>query len=194
MSAETLTGFKWIVRASDDLAFGYEEALGYAVAPDVVRDKDGIGAALAIADLAATLKADGRTLTDRLDDLAIEFGLHSTAQLSVRVVDVGEIADAMATIRAHIPTSLAGRAVTRVQDRLPEADVFTLRADGVRVVVRPSGTEPKLKAYLEVVEPVSRAAAGAYPAQAVAAARHTAAERLATLRTEVAAALGLPPS
>jgi phosphomannomutase len=180
-AAETLTGFKWIVRAADDLAFGYEEALGYAVAPQVVRDKDGIGAALANADLANELLAEGRTLTDRLDDLAIEFGLHATSQLAVRVKDVTEIADAMARIRAETPTSLLDRPVTSVLDRLPDADVFTLRADGIRVVVRPSGTEPKLKAYLEVVEPVQGI---------IASARATAAERLATLRAEVSAALG----
>jgi phosphomannomutase len=191
LAAETLTGFKWIVRASDDLAYGYEEALGYAVAPDVVRDKDGIGAALAIADLAAELKAEGRTLTDRLDELAIEFGLYATSQLSFRVHDLAGISAAMDRIRTHIPTALIGRSVTRVQDRLPEADVLTLRADGVRVVVRPSGTEPKLKAYLEVVEPVNGIAAGAYPTEAVATTRRAAADRLATLRQEVSAALGL---
>ncbi|GAA3392163.1 phospho-sugar mutase [Cryptosporangium minutisporangium] len=181
-AAETLTGFKWIVRAADDLAYGYEEALGYAVAPDVVRDKDGIGAALAIADLAAELKARGRTLTDRLDELAMEFGLHATTQLSVRVDDLREIAAAMGRIRSGTPETLLGREVTEVHDRLPSADVLTLRAPGVRVVVRPSGTEPKLKAYLEVVEPVS---AG------VDTARDVAASHLAALRSEVAAVLGL---
>jgi phosphomannomutase len=184
-AAEALTGFKWIVRAAEDLAYGYEEALGYAVAPDVVRDKDGIGAALAVADLALTLKAEGRTLQDRLDDLATEFGLHATDQLSVRVADVAEIADAMARLRAETPATLLGRPVTAVEDRLPEADVLTLRADGVRVVVRPSGTEPKLKAYLEVVQPVGLG--GSVPAV-----RAAAAERLARLRAEIATALGLP--
>jgi len=181
-AAETLTGFKWIVRAADDLAFGYEEALGYAVAPDVVRDKDGIGAALAIADLAAELKSEGRTLTDRLDDLAVEFGLHATSQLSVRVDDLGEIATMMARLRTSVPTTLLGREVTEAHDRLPDADVLTLRAPGVRVVVRPSGTEPKLKAYLEVVEPVSAD---------VATARAGAASHLRALRDEVAAVLGV---
>jgi phosphomannomutase len=181
-AAETLTGFKWIVRAADDLAFGYEEALGYAVAPDVVRDKDGIGAALAVADLAASLKAEGKSLTDRLDELAVEFGLHATSQLSVRVDDLGAITSMMARLRAAAPASLLGRDVTELHDRLPDADVVTLRAPGVRVVVRPSGTEPKLKAYLEVVVPVS---AG------VTTARGTAAAHLDTLRSEVAAALGV---
>jgi phosphomannomutase len=183
--AETLTGFKWIVRGAPDVAFGYEEALGYAVAPDLVRDKDGISAALLVADLAAALRATGRTLLDRLDELAREFGLYATDQLSVRVTDPAEIAAAMGRLRAHLPRTLLGAPVTGVQDLLPDSDVLILRGQGCRVVVRPSGTEPKLKAYLEVVVPV--------PATGpVDAARGAAAGRLAALRTETAAALGLP--
>ncbi len=180
--AETLTGFKWIMRASDDLAFGYEEALGYSVAPDLVRDKDGISAALLVAELAGQLKAEGRTLTDRLDDLAREFGLHATDQLSARVDDLSLIAEAMAGLRAALPVQLLGRPVESAEDLLPDADVVILRAPGLRVVVRPSGTEPKLKAYLEVVVPVDGD---------VADARTTAAAQLAALRDEVAAALGI---
>jgi len=179
--AETLTGFKWIMRAADDLAFGYEEALGYSVAPDLVRDKDGISAALLVAELAAQLKAEGRTLTDRLDDLAREFRLHVTDQLSVRVDDLGLIAEAMAGLRAALPQQLLGRPVETAEDLLPDADVVILRAPGLRVVVRPSGTEPKLKAYLEVVVPVEGS---------VAEARTAAATQLAALREEVATALG----
>jgi phosphomannomutase len=179
--AETLTGFKWIVRAADDLAYGYEEALGYCVLPEAVRDKDGISAALLAADLAAALKAEGRTLSDRLDELAAEFGVHATAQLSVRVTDLAVIADTMAALRADPPATLLGRPAT-AEDLLPEADVLRLRAEGVRVVVRPSGTEPKLKAYLEVVEPVSD---GDVPA-----ARARAAAALRTLKGETATALG----
>ncbi|MEU7995672.1 phospho-sugar mutase, partial [Micromonospora sp. NPDC049060] len=122
---ETLTGFKWIVRAgggTEPLVFGYEEALGYCVAPEHVRDKDGITAALTVAELAAGLKAQGRTLTDRLDELAAEFGVHHTDQLSVRVDDLRLIADAMARIRAATPTTLLGQPVTEAQDLLPEAD------------------------------------------------------------------------
>ena len=124
---ETLTGFKWIVRAGDDLVYGYEEALGYCVAPQHVRDKDGITAALLVCELAAGLKSELRTLGDRLDELALTYGVHATDQLSVRVDDLGEIATAMATIRRRPPDCLLDEPVTTVEDRLPEADVLTLR-------------------------------------------------------------------
>jgi phosphomannomutase len=168
--AETLTGFKWISRAAPDLVFGYEEALGYAVAPDLVRDKDGISAALRLAELAARLAADGSSLLERLDELAAEYGRYATDQISVRVDDLSIIDDTMRRLRATPPATLLGREVT-VEDLLPDADVLRWRWPGGRVVVRPSGTEPKLKAYLEVVEPGGSAAA--------------AAEALARLRTEV---------
>ncbi|WP_018218542.1 phospho-sugar mutase [Salinispora vitiensis] len=183
---ETLTGFKWIVRAgggSTPLVFGYEEALGYCVAPDHVRDKDGITAALTIAELAAGLKAEGRGLADRLDELAAEFGVHHTDQLSVRVDDLQVITDAMARIRAATPRTLLGEALIESQDLLPAADVVILRSATARVVIRPSGTEPKLKAYLEVVQP---AVAGD-----IATARRRAAAAVAELRTEIAASLGV---
>ncbi|MGV9767855.1 phospho-sugar mutase [Micromonospora tulbaghiae] len=183
---ETLTGFKWIVRAGggrEPLVYGYEEALGYCVAPAHVRDKDGITAALTVAELAAGLKAEGRTLLDRLDELAAEFGVHHTEQLSVRVEDLRVIADSMARIRAATPTALLGQPVTEASDLLPDADVVILRTSAARVVIRPSGTEPKLKAYLEVVEPVS---GGDVPA-----ARQRARAAVAELRNEIAAALGL---
>ncbi len=187
--AETPTGFKWIIRAGTDdapLVFGYEEALGYAVAPDVARDKDGISAALAVALLAAELKADGRTLTDRLDELAREHGLFATGQLSVRVEDLTVISDAMARLRAAPPARLLGREVTAT-DLLhedPPVDAVRLLGDGVRVVVRPSGTEPKLKAYLETVVPVHDDAG-------VIAARGRGEDELDQLRGEMAHALGL---
>jgi phosphomannomutase len=186
---ETLTGFKWISRV-EGLRFGYEEALGYCVDPAGVRDKDGISAALLIAELSATLKSEGRSLLDLLDDLAREHGLHATDQLSVRVDDLALIEDAMARLRAEPPTVLGGRAVERADDLaqgsddLPPTDGlrYTL-ADGGRVVVRPSGTEPKLKAYLEVVVQVT--------ADDVVTARRTAAADLAAIKRDVAAALDL---
>ncbi|WBB97877.1 phospho-sugar mutase [Solwaraspora sp. WMMA2059] len=189
--AETLTGFKWIVRAGSDttdgaevpLVYGYEEALGYCVAPDRVRDKDGITAALLLAELAAELKATGRGLADRLDELACEFGVYQTDQLAVRVDELSEIATAMAYLRANLPTTLLGEPVTATQDLLPDADVVILRTGTARVVVRPSGTEPKLKAYLEVVQPV--------PGSDPAAARERADRALAQLRAETSAALNI---
>ena len=194
---ETLTGFKWIVRAEAGdapLVYGYEEALGYCVAPEHVRDKDGITAALTVAELAAGLKAEGRTLTDRLDELAAEFGVHLTDQLSVRVDDLREIQIAMTRIRANTPATLLDAPVTSVQDLLPASDVLILRTETARVVIRPSGTEPKLKAYLEVVAPIDGpepTGPAAEVAGAVAAARQRATAALAALRTETAAALGI---
>jgi phosphomannomutase len=164
--AETLTGFKWIARASLDrpdlrLVFGYEEALGYLIG-DVVLDKDGISAALVFAELVADLKAQGRTVHDRLDDLARDYGLHATDQLSLRLDGPGgtaRIAVIMELLRTDPPAELAGHSVEQVTDLLegndlPPTDAVVLDlADDARVVVRPSGTEPKLKAYLEVVLP-----------------------------------------
>lgn len=187
--AETLTGFKWIGRVPG-LAFGYEEALGYCVAPDLVRDKDGVSALLRVAELAAELKADGRTLLDRLDEIASRYGLHATDQLSVRVTDLGLIAAAMERLRSAPPSSLGGFAVVSADDLslgsadLPPTDGLRYRlAEGGRVVVRPSGTEPKIKCYLEVVVPVQD--------DDVAAARISAAGRLDAIRSDLSAAAGL---
>jgi phosphomannomutase len=188
--AETLTGFKWISRV-DGLRYGYEEALGYCVDPAGVRDKDGVSAALMVAELAATLKAEGRTLLDLLDDIAREHGLHATDQLSARFDDLGQIDAAMARLRAAPPTSLGGRAVTATEDLaqgaggLPPTEGLRYRLDGDgRVIVRPSGTEPKVKCYLEVVVPVVDGDVGS--------ARRTAAQALAAIKTDLAAAAGLP--
>ncbi|MGW2828803.1 phospho-sugar mutase [Streptomyces sp. NPDC001286] len=156
---ETLTGFKWIARV-DGLRYGYEEALGYCVDPEGVRDKDGITAALLITELASTLKEENRTLLDLLDDLAVEHGLHATDQLAVRVQDLSVIARAMERLRENPPSSLAGLPVTKAEDltqgtdKLPPTDGLRYTLEGARVIVRPSGTEPKLKCYLEVVVPV----------------------------------------
>ncbi|MFE0966675.1 phospho-sugar mutase [Streptomyces fungicidicus] len=157
---ETLTGFKWIARA-EGLRYGYEEALGYCVDPDGVRDKDGITAALLLTELASELKEENRTLLDLIDDLAVEHGLHATDQLSVRVQDLSLIAAAMRRLRDQPPTELAGLRITRTEDltegtdTLPPTDGLRYTLDGARVIVRPSGTEPKLKCYLEVVIPVA---------------------------------------
>jgi phosphomannomutase len=189
---ETLTGFKWIGRV-EGLAYGYEEALGYCVAPGLVRDKDGVSALLLVVDLAARLKAEGRTLTDRLDDLAREHGLHATDQLSVRVTDLSLITAAMERLRSAPPATLGGLKVERVDDLaegsadLPPTDGLRFRlAEDARVIVRPSGTEPKIKCYLEVVVPVD-----ADEADGVDAARISAAGRLDAIRGDLAAAAGL---
>ncbi|MEU6725102.1 phospho-sugar mutase [Nonomuraea wenchangensis] len=162
---ETLTGFKWIIKAGPGLVFGYEEAIGYSVGSDAglpVHDKDGIGAALTVAAIAAAAKRDGRTLLDLLDDQARRYGLHATTQLSFRVAGLSQIAGAMARLRAEPPAELGGRKVLAADDLaegvggLPPTDGLRYRLEGdARVVVRPSGTEPKLKCYLEVVVPVT---------------------------------------
>ncbi|MFF9912056.1 phospho-sugar mutase [Streptomyces sp. NPDC013457] len=189
---ETLTGFKWIARV-EGLRYGYEEALGYCVDPEGVRDKDGITAALLVAELASELKEQDRTLTDLLDDLAVAHGLHATDQLSVRVEDLSIIADAMSALRSRPPVQLAGLTVTTAEDltkgteSLPPTDGLRYYLDGdykARVIVRPSGTEPKLKCYLEVVVPVA-------DASELAAARATGAEILAAIKRDLSEAAGL---
>jgi phosphomannomutase len=182
--AQTLTGFKWIVRAGESqpdarFVFGYEEALGYAVT-DVVRDKDGIGAALAVLGLATRARAAGETLLEAYDALETVHGVHLTAQVTVATTAP---ADVTARLRAAAPTFLGRTAVTSVADLtggrgdLPSADVLIYRLAGDRVVIRPSGTEPKLKAYLEVVEPVTTGR--------LAEARTAAAARLTSLHEAV---------
>jgi len=164
--AETLTGFKWLARAGLDrpdlrFVYGYEEALGSCVGT-LVRDKDGITAALAFAELVASEKARQRTPLDRLDDLARELGVHATGQRSVRIEGVGgldRMRAAVDRLAAAPPAVLAGMPVTEVEDlglgrRLPPTDGVALRGEGVRLIVRPSGTEPKLKCYAEAVVPV----------------------------------------
>lgn len=153
--AETLTGFKWISRVPG-LVYGYEEALGYLVNPDTVRDKDGISAAVAVLDLASELADDGRTLAGMLVEFAERFGGFASGQVSLRMREVAEIPRLMASLRAEPPGEFAGVAIERVDDFLSGVDGFergdVLRyrlADGSRVIVRPSGTEPKLKVYLD---------------------------------------------
>jgi len=172
--AETLTGFKWIVRGGPGLVFGYEEALGYCVDPDAVRDKDGISAMVLACDLAAGLKAAGHGLLDRLDELAVAHGVHRTAGMSVRLEPAARDA-AVERLRSAPP---AGWSVER-----PAPDVLVLHRPGERLVIRPSGTEPKLKAYLEVVVEVP-------DADGLPAAQARARDRLDTLRDQVDSLLG----
>jgi phosphomannomutase len=227
--AETLTGFKWISRAADRVPgarflFGYEEALGYDVG-DVVRDKDGIGAALAMLWLAAEAKAAGSSVLQRYDDLEAAHGVHLTSQVTLRTADQAEV---MRRLRAHPPAALGDEPVTGLTDLaaadggaagaalaggdggagqapgggttapgggttapgggttapgdgLPPADVLILRLVNARVVLRPSGTEPKIKCYIEIIEPLA--------GRPLPAARWTAAKRLAPIRSALEAVL-----
>jgi len=161
---ETLTGFKWIARVPG-LLYGYEEALGYCVAPSLVRDKDGISAAVLIAELAAAAKAEGTTIFDTLDELYLVHGLHASDQLSIRVADLGLLDAMMNRLRVSPPDSFGGSAVETAADlaegseQLPPTDgLLYLTKDSTRVIIRPSGTEPKLKCYLEVIRSVGSAA------------------------------------
>ncbi|MBY8877191.1 phospho-sugar mutase [Actinacidiphila acidipaludis] len=189
---DTLTGFKWIARVPG-LRYGYEEALGYCVDPAGVRDKDGVTAALLVAELAADLKTRGSSVAGLLDEIAAQHGLHATDQLSVRVEDLRIIADAMDRLRERPPVALAGLDVVSAEDLrdgaggLPPTDGlrYRLAGEGVtsaRIVVRPSGTEPKLKCYLEVVLPAG---------SDVPAARAAAARTLTALKSSLASAAGL---
>jgi len=175
---ETLTGFKWIMRADPELVFGYEEALGYAVRPGLVRDKDGITAAVAVARMAAAEHARGRSLLDRLDDLARELGVVATAQVSIPVPGPARGDALLRRFRECPPSQVADLPVLAVRDLsvpahgLPPSDVLVLGlAGGARAVLRPSGTEPKIKIYLEAAEPVGAGPGGLTDARAAAASR-----------------------
>ena len=187
--ANTLTGFKWISRVPG-IVFGYEEALGYCVDPDYVRDKDGISAGSKLAALAASLKAGDSNLGELLDELAQKFGLHATSPLTIRVDDLSLIAKGMANLRAGGLTEIAGSPVVTAVDLakgsedLPPTDgLLYITENDDRVVVRPSGTEPKLKCYIEVIEPVADGA--------VAAARVRAAQRLDAIKLAMQPAIGI---
>jgi len=178
---ETLTGFKWISRVAG-LRYGYEEAIGYCVDPHQVRDKDGISAALMLAEMAAGLRARGRSLLDVLDDLAVTHRVHATDSFAVRVDDLSLIATLMSRLRKKPPTNLGGVLVSRVDDlaqgseRLPPTDGLRyFLEDESRVIVRPSGTEPKLKVYLEAIVAVEGSSSSS---SGLAAARTQAAGRL----------------
>ncbi|UKA60012.1 phospho-sugar mutase [Arthrobacter sp. FW306-2-2C-D06B] len=187
---ETLTGFKWISRVPG-LVYGYEEALGYCVAPELVRDKDGISASLLIAELAAAAKAEGKTIFDTLDEIYLVHGLHASDQLSIRVADLGLLDAMMNRLRADPPESFGGSAIETLVDlaegseQLPPTDgLLYLTKDLSRVIIRPSGTEPKLKCYLEVIKSVGSAAE-------LAETRHAARTTLDHILADVREALGL---
>ena len=189
--AETLTGFKWIARAADGVpgarfVFGYEEALGYAVG-DVVRDKDGIGAALAMLRLAGEAKSEGRSVLGVYDDLERAHGVHLTSQLTLQTADQAHV---MSRLRSSPPAAFGDEPVSGLADLLdarpgrtvPRADVLIfLLGTAARVVLRPSGTEPKIKCYIEITEPLA--------GRPLAAAREAAAKRLAPLRAALEAVL-----
>ena len=155
--AETLTGFKWIAKI-ENLYFGYEEALGYAVDSSSVNDKDGISAALMIVQIATDLKRESKTLNDLLDEIWNKYGYHGTKQISVRVNTLEEISTILGRFRNSTPQSIAGYQVSGFDDLekptsdLPPTNGVRIFLDpNIRIIVRPSGTEPKIKCYIEVV-------------------------------------------
>ena len=187
--ATTLTGFKWIARAPE-IIFGYEEAIGFCVDPEGVKDKDGITAGLLLAFIASQLKTKNQTIGNQLDHLAQTHGVHLTAPVTIRVSDLGLMPATMAHLRANSPQTLAGSPVASTDDlsegsaELPPTDaVVLLNEFGDRAVVRPSGTEPKVKCYLEVIEPVKTT---------LDAAREEASRRMGLLQKDMSAALTLP--
>jgi phosphomannomutase len=154
--SQTLTGFKWVGRVPN-LIFGYEEALGYCVDSKRVKDKDGLSAALVVADIATTLATQGYTIGDQLENLAERYGYFATGQISFRVKDLSIIKNLMTRLRATPLTELAGQRVVFTDfangwGEYPGTDAIQFDlADGRRVIVRPSGTEPKLKCYLQAI-------------------------------------------
>ncbi|ROR82484.1 phosphomannomutase [Plantibacter flavus] len=180
---ETLTGFKWISR-TPGMLFGFEEALGYLVNPGTVRDKDGISAAVAFLGLATASAQAGESVAELLDRFADTFGSFGSDQISIRYAELSRIGEVMSGLRALPPTELAGVRVTRIDDladgfeALPPSDVLRVWLDdGTRVMIRPSGTEPKLKVYVDV-----QSADGDADERAA-----TVAARLAALRTDLTA-------
>jgi len=154
---EVLTGFKWLAKI-ENLAFGYEEAIGYAVDSENVNDKDGISAAIFLAQVAMDLKREGLTLTDLLDEVWQRHGFHGTEQISIRVSDINAITALLARLRQNPPSEIAGISVQSIDDLaapndgLPPTDGLRIwLAGGIRIIIRPSGTEAKLKCYIEVI-------------------------------------------
>ena len=161
---ETLTGFKWISKIKG-LTFGYEEALGYAVDPGTVNDKDGISAAIELAQIATDLAAEGKTLLDLLNEIWSRHGFHATEQISIRLTDLSKVAVILGGLRNNPPQEIAGRTVSSIDDLalptdgLPPTDGLRIwLAGGVRIIIRPSGTEAKMKCYIEVIEGDSKTA------------------------------------
>ena len=161
---ETLTGFKWLAKIKG-LTFAYEEALGYAVDAKTVNDKDGISAAITLAQIATDLAADGKTLLDLLDEIWARHGFHATEQISIRLSDLSKVGVILGGLRNNPPQSIADRAVTSIDDLatptdgLPPTDGLRIWLDGgVRIIIRPSGTEAKMKCYIEVIEKDSKTA------------------------------------
>ena len=189
-AVQTLTGFKWIAR-TPGIVFGYEEAIGYCTDPEAVTDKDGISASVRLAQLAADVKAAGRTIADLLDDLALAHGLYMTAPLTFRVEDTSLIAAGMKRLRTEGGPELLGtKPVVETADLadgwrgLPPTDgMYFGTEDGARIIARPSGTEPKLKCYLEIIEPVS-------DRSEIPAARQRGAQRLTEMKEQMRQALG----
>jgi phosphomannomutase len=154
---EVLTGFKWLAKI-ENLAYGYEEAIGYAVDSETVNDKDGVSAALFLAQIAMDLKRDALTLANLLDEVWARHGFHGTEQISIRVADMSAITRLLATLRSNPPREIAGRSVEGIddlaapKDGLPPTDGLRIwLAGGIRVIIRPSGTEAKMKCYIEVI-------------------------------------------
>jgi phosphomannomutase len=152
---ETLTGFKWISKVSN-LAYGYEEAIGYCVDPQIVNDKDGISAALLIAQLAGELKMKSSSLNEYMHSIGEEFGFHETDQISIRFSDINEIDVLLSKIKDNPPDQLAGLALETIEDlskaeKMQTTGIRMKYRNNVRVIIRPSGTEPKLKCYIEVI-------------------------------------------
>jgi phosphomannomutase len=161
---ETLTGFKWLAKI-ENLTFGYEEALGYSVDSATVNDKDGVSAAIALAQIATDLAAQGKTLLDLLDEVWARHGFHATEQISIRLSDLSKVGVILGGLRSNPPTEIAGRSVTSIDDLakptdgLPPTDGIRIWLDGgVRIIIRPSGTEAKMKCYIEAIERDSKTA------------------------------------
>ena len=153
---ETLTGFKYLAQIPN-MAFAYEEAIGYCVDSKTVSDKDGISAAIALAQLASELDANGQTIHDRLQEIWGLIGYHATEQISIRVADIKLIGAVLERLRGNAPSEIAGFQVTQIDDlakptgNLPPTDGLRIWLGDIRVIIRPSGTEPKMKCYIEVI-------------------------------------------